>query len=159
MFMFLHLRYKSALCTHAIWRYAQTINKHQSMSVFNVLKFKSTWYTSITSHAPSASTSLIMSCSSCSDGFMWSWRMTRPSSLIVIDPLSSASNSRNAFLKSERVRTREQIICTSLTSSLLFYSMLYAGKWRNCKTVANQVTFVYIVLKRDTHACRLNIFN
>ncbi|CAN7993363.1 unnamed protein product [Ixodes pacificus] len=51
---------------------------------------------------PSASTSLIMSCSSASVGFWPSERMTVPSSLVVMVPSPSLSNSENASLNSAR---------------------------------------------------------
>lgn len=50
--------------------------------------------------SPSASTSLIMSWSSASVGFCPSERMTVPSSLVVMVPSPSLSNSENASLNS-----------------------------------------------------------
>lgn len=49
---------------------------------------------------PSASTSLIISCSSASVGFCPRERITVPSSLVVIVPSPSLSNSENASLNS-----------------------------------------------------------
>ncbi|CAN7939529.1 unnamed protein product [Ixodes hexagonus] len=51
---------------------------------------------------PSASTSLIMSCSSASVGFWPRERMTVPSSLVVMVPSPSLSNSENASLNSAK---------------------------------------------------------
>lgn len=53
------------------------------------------------SHSPSASTSLIMSCSSASVGFWPSDRITVPSSLVVMVPSPSLSNKEKASLNSE----------------------------------------------------------
>ena len=50
---------------------------------------------------PSASTSLIMSCSSTSVGFCPSDRMTVPNSFVVMVPSPSLSNSEKASLNSE----------------------------------------------------------
>lgn len=55
-------------------------------------------------HSPSASTSLIMSCSSASVGFWPSERMTVPSSLVVMVPSPSLSNNENASLNSVEMR-------------------------------------------------------
>ena len=51
-------------------------------------------------NTPSASTSLIMSCSSASVGFCPSDLITVPSSLVVMVPSPSLSNSENASLNS-----------------------------------------------------------
>ena len=59
--------------------------------------------------SPSASTSLIMSWSSASVGFCPSERMTVPSSLVVMVPSPSLSNSENASLNSA--------ICSSVSWS------------------------------------------
>lgn len=53
-----------------------------------------------TEFSPSASTSLIMSCSSASVGFWPRERMTVPSSLVVMVPSPSLSKSENASLNS-----------------------------------------------------------
>ena len=53
---------------------------------------------------PSASTSLIMSCSSASVGFWPSDLMTVPSSLVVMVPSPSLSNKENASLNSVIMR-------------------------------------------------------
>jgi len=60
--------------------------------------------------SPSASTSLIMSCSSASVGFWPSDLITVPSSFVVMVPSPSLSNSRNASLNSEKNYHLEYII-------------------------------------------------
>jgi len=68
---------------------------------------------------PSASTSLIMSCSSASVGFCPSDRMTVPSSLVVMVPSPSLSKRENASLNSA--------ICSSVSwSAISIESLCYA---------------------------------
>ncbi len=59
-------------------------------------------------YSPSASTSLIMSCSSASVGFWPSDLITVPNSFVVIDPSPSLSNNLNASLNS---KTKLGILC------------------------------------------------
>jgi len=67
-----------------------------------VYKHLATFYlhTTLKNDKPSASTSLIMSCNSASVGFCPSDLITVPSSLVVIVPSPSLSNSENASLNS-----------------------------------------------------------